>query len=215
MNQLLRTLTLLLSLGLAAGAGAANLKPGHDYELVSPPQPTSAKGKVEVIEFFSYACPHCAHFEPLLEPWVKKLPKDVVFRRIPVIFRPQWKPLARLYLTLEAMGEADRLQTAAFDAVQNHNVLTDEAITAWAKSQGVDEKRFVDMYRSFSVESQLARSQEQLAGYGVRGVPTLIVAGKYRNPSRDEMNPDAPILSPEEILKLTDALIVKARAEQK
>jgi thiol:disulfide interchange protein DsbA len=215
MKMFLRTLAAFFTIGFAAAAGAATLKPGHDYELVSPPQPTLGKGKIEVIEFFSYACPHCAHFEPLLEAWVKKLPKDVVFRRIPVIFRPQWKPLARLYLTLEGIGEADRLQKAAFDAVQNRGVASDDAIKQWALSQGVDAKKFNDMYNSFTVESELARSAEQLSAYGVRGVPTIIVAGKYRNPSRDEMNPDAPILEPADILKLADALIAKARAEQK
>jgi thiol:disulfide interchange protein DsbA len=214
MSQLLRTLTLLLALGFAAGAGAANLRPGHDYELVTPPQPTLGKGKIEVIEFFSYACPHCAHFEPLLESWVKRLPKDVVFRRVPVIFRPQWRPLAQLYLTLDAMGEVGRLQRDAFDAVQNRAVLSDSAIRRWVDSQGVDVKKFDDMYRSFTVESKLARLPEMVTAYGIRGVPALVVAGKYRNPSRDEMNPDAPNLSPEEILRLTDELIAKARAEQ-
>jgi thiol:disulfide interchange protein DsbA len=210
MSQLLRTLTLLFSLSIAAGAGAATLQQGKDYDLVSPPQPTESKGKVEVIEFFSYACPHCAHFEPVLAAWVKKQAKDVVFRRVPVIFRPQWEAPARLYYTLESMGDADNLHGAAFEAIhaQGVNLFSDAAVADWVKTKGVDSKRFADNYSSFSVLSKVQRAKQMTGAYGIQGVPMMVVAGKYRTP-------DNYPGGSEDMLKLVDAIIAKARTEQK
>jgi thiol:disulfide interchange protein DsbA len=217
MKKLLLALigTLALTVACFASSGALALDVDRDFELVNPPQPTEVNGKVEVIEFFSYACPHCADFDPVLAKWVKGLPKTVVFRRVPVVFRPQWEAPALLYLTLEAMGEADRLHSSAFAAVQGQRLLTEPAVTAWAKSQGVDAKKFSDVYHSFTVQSKMQRSKQMVGAYGVRGVPTLVVGGKYRNASRDDDHPNAAVPDHEGLLKVVDGLIAKVRSEQK
>jgi thiol:disulfide interchange protein DsbA len=212
-------LNFLAAAALAAcvgGVGAATLQAGHDYEPVNPPQPTEAKGKIEVIEFFSYACPHCAQFEPLLARWVKALPKDVVFRRVPVTFgREQWSVLARTYYALEGMNAVERSHGAVFDAVHVERAIhmetaakTESSMIDWLAGKGVDRKKFTDLYNSFTVQSQAGRAAQMTGSYGIQGVPSMVVAGKYRTPDGFEGGH-------EELLRLTDALIAKARSEQK
>jgi len=193
----------------ASLAGAQTLQEGRDYSVLAAPQPTEAAGKVEVIEFFSYMCPHCAHFDPSLSKWLKTLPKDVVFKRVPVIFRPQWEPTARLYYTLETLGALDKLHGAAFDAIhaENLNMASDAVVIEWAVRKGIERKAFTDVYGSFAVQSKVTRAKQASGAYGVPGVPALVVAGKYRTAD------NAP--SHEELLGVVDALIAKARKEQK
>jgi thiol:disulfide interchange protein DsbA len=196
---------------LAGLAGAQQaIREGIDYSVLASPQPTE-RGKIEVTEFFSYMCPHCAHFEPVLAPWVKALPKDVVFHRVPVVFRPQWEAPARLYLTLEAMNQVDRLQEAAFNAihVDNSNLSSDAGVTEWAARKGLDARKFSDVYNSFTTQSKLQQSKQATAAYGIDSVPAIVVAGKYRAPT------DKFTGSHEDLLKVVNALIVKARREQK
>jgi thiol:disulfide interchange protein DsbA len=191
-------------------AGAQTLREGRDYTLLTPPQATEP-GKVEVIEFFSYMCPHCAHFEPVLSPWVKALPKDVAFRRVPVVFRPNWESSARLYYALEAMNELDRLHGHVFDAihVDGSNLTTDEAVADWVAKNGLDRKKFTGVYGSFTLQSKVQRAKQTTAAYRIDSVPSLVVAGKYRTP------PENFTGSHEDLLKIVDALIAKARSEQK
>lgn len=180
-SKLFARIGLALLVGICAASAHAAVVAGRDYVPVSPAQQTDAKGKVEVIEFFSYACPHCHAFEPTLEPWIKKLPKDVEFKRIPVIFRDTWGPLAKLYFALEAIGELERLHAAAFDAMHLDNInLSDPSIQAdWVAKKGVDRKKFVDAYNSFSVQSKVNRAQQIAQGYKVSGVPAIAVAGRF------------------------------------
>lgn len=198
---------LLLALS-AGGVSAAELKEGRDYDLVNPIQATE-KGRVEVIEFFSYMCPHCDHFDPTLSKWLKTLPKDVVFHRVPVIFRPQWEAPAKLYYTLEAMGELDRLHAAAFSAIhrENTDLMSDAGVANWAAKKGLDRKKFSDTYNSFTVQSKAQGSKQKQGAYGIQGVPMLVVAGKYRTPDNYSGSFD-------DLLKLIDNLIAKSRAEQ-
>jgi thiol:disulfide interchange protein DsbA len=194
-----------------AGLGQAqDLRAGRDYDALATPQPTEPAGKVEVIEFFSYMCPHCAHFEPVLSKWMKTQPKDVVLRRVPVIFRPQWEAPARLFFTLETLGELERLHVAAFSAIhEGHVDLTTEAAVAdWAAKNGIDRKKFTDVYGSFTLQSKAQRAKQMQGAYGIPGVPTLVIAGKYRTPDNFPG-------SQEDLLKIVDALIVKVRSEQK
>lgn len=195
---------------IAGFAFAQNLREGRDYTLLNPPQPTE-RGKVEVIEFFSYMCPHCAHFEPVLAPWVKALPKDISFQRIPVVYRPQWEAPARLYYTLEALNEVGRLHGAAFDAihVEGSNLSTDAGVAEWAAKKGLDPKKFGDVYNSFTTQSKLQRAKQAVASYRIDSVPSIVVAGKYRAPTETFTG------THEDLLKVVDALIAKARAEQK
>lgn len=194
-----------------AGLGQAqDLRAGRDYDVLATPQPTESVGKVEVTEFFSYMCPHCAHFEPVLAKWAKTQPKDVVLRRVPVIFRPQWEAPARLFFTLEALGELERLHVAAFSAIHAGHIdlTTEAAVTDWAAKNGIDRKKFSDVYGSFALQSKAQRAKQMQGAYGIPGVPMLVVAGKYRTPDNFPG-------SLEDMLKIVDALIVKARSEQK
>ncbi len=174
-------LAALLVLGIANAFGAG--QPGKDYTLIDPPQPTDSAGKIEVIEFFSYACPHCNHLEPVLEAWSHKLPPNVVLRRIPVTFgRTEWVALAKLHFTLEILGKSDELAGKVFHAIhEEHNMLTSpEACADWAAKQGIDRAKFLDAFNSFGVQTKLQRANMKASTYAIDGVPTLIVDGRYK-----------------------------------
>ncbi|MDP1651640.1 MAG: thiol:disulfide interchange protein DsbA/DsbL [Rhodocyclaceae bacterium] len=190
-------------------AGAAELVEGKHFTLLQMQQPTEASGKVEVIEFFSYSCPHCSDFEPLLHAWVKKQPADVTFKKVPAIFRDNWAPGARIFYTLEAMDQLDRLHVAVFNAMikEKVNLNDDKTLFDWVAKQGVDRQKFADIYKSFSIDGKVRRAIEMTQEYGFGGVPVLIVGGKYM---------PAPNLGTYgNMLQVVDALIVKNRAELK
>lgn len=155
---------------------------GTDFIRLERPAPTEAPaGKIEVVEFFGYWCPHCSAFEPTLEQWVKKLPKDVAFKRIPVAFRPDAVPLQRLYYALEAMGLVDQLHARVFTAIhgERQNLTSAQAITDWVVKQGVDKAKFLSQFNSFSATTQAARSTQMMTAYQVEGVPAMGVAGRF------------------------------------
>lgn len=157
-------------------------KKGSDYLDIVPPQPAGSKGKVEVVEFFSYNCSFCYDFETFLKPWVAKLPKDVSFRRVPISFgRPEWAASARLNITLNAMGLSEKLDMVVFDAIHRGRVnFNDEKQrNAWVTAQKVDLKKFNDTWRSFAVDSQFKRSEQMARDYKVLGVPSLAINGRY------------------------------------
>ncbi len=179
--MLKRLITCLIVL-FAAGLAHAQPKAGVEYRELSPAQPTDAAGKIEVIEFFWYGCPHCFNFEPVIEPWTKKLPKDVQFRRVPAIFNDEWAQGARAYYTLEAIGEGVRLHKPLFDAVHQDTrlkIANEAALTEWLGKQGVDTKKFAAAYRSFSVEGKVKRAGQLTQAYKIEGVPAMAVNGKY------------------------------------
>ncbi len=179
--MLKRLITCLIVL-FAAGLAYAQPKAGVEYRELSSAQPTDAAGKIEVIEFFWYGCPHCYNFEPVIEPWVKKLPKNVQFRRVPAIFNAEWEQGARAYYALEAIGEGERLHKPLFDAVHKDTrlkVANEAALTEWLGKQGVDTKKFAAAYRSFSVESKVKRAGQLTQAYKIEGVPAMAVNGKY------------------------------------
>jgi thiol:disulfide interchange protein DsbA len=168
--------------GAALPVCAAPLQQGRDYDPIQPPQPGESAGKIEVLEFFSYGCPHCKDFHPLVMAWAAKLPKDVSFKRVPVTFgRAAWTNLARLYHSLQTSGDLARLDTAVFSAIHEQRVdlYTDKSILAWVKGQGVDTKSFAAAFDSFGVNTQVARDEQLVKNYKVQGVPLLTVAGHY------------------------------------
>jgi protein dithiol oxidoreductase (disulfide-forming) len=178
----LRNFLVGLSIFLIAGFAQAQPVAGVEYRELPAAQPTDSADKIEVIEFFWYGCPHCFNFEPVLEPWVKKLPKDVLFRRIPAIFNDEWAQGARAYYALEAIGEGQRLHKALFDAVHTGSRLkvgNEAAVTEWLGKQGVDTKKFAAAYRSFSVEGKVKRAAQLTQAYKIEGVPAMAVNGKY------------------------------------
>lgn len=166
----------------AAQAQAKAFKDGTDYLTLDKPAPTeAAAGQVEVVEFFWYSCPHCNSFEPQLEAWAKKLPKDVVVRRVPVSFRPDFEPQQRLYYVLEGMGKVDALHKKVFYAihVEKQALNTAALVTAWAEKQGIDKAKFTEMYNSFSVSTKVRKATQLQDIYKVDGVPALGIAGRY------------------------------------
>jgi thiol:disulfide interchange protein DsbA len=181
---------LALSLGLAVGAmsavTAAHASPaapvaGTDYTVLQSPQPVDPTGKIQVIEFFWYGCPHCNEFDPYLEAWVKKQGPDVVFKRVPVAFRDDFIPHSKMYHALDALGLADKLTPAVFNEihVKKNYLLTPEAQATFLATQGVDKKKYMDAYNSFSTQSDLKRDPKLMADYKIDGVPTLAIQGKY------------------------------------
>jgi thiol:disulfide interchange protein DsbA len=165
-----------------AWAQAALFKSGKDFlTLERPVAPDTNAGKVEVIEFFWYSCPHCNAFEPNFAQWVKNAPKDVVVRRIPVSFRDDFAPQQRLFFTIEAMNLMESLHPKVFAAihVEKLPLNTDASILAWAEKQGVDKVKFNETYKSFGVSSKLKRAVQLQNDFKVEGVPSLGVAGRY------------------------------------
>ena len=159
----------------------AAAQPQPPFIELSPPLPTDSKGKIEVVEFFWYECPHCYALEPLLETWIKKLPKDVEFRRMPAMFNERWVISARVYYALEAMGLLDKLHRPLMDAIHKDRLrVTDERqLTEWLQGKGVDVAKFSATLKSFAVESRLKRAQSLVQGSRIDGVPALMVNGQY------------------------------------
>ena len=156
-------------------------KEGADYLILDKIAPTESAGKIEVVEFFWYSCGHCNNFEPLLEEWAKKLPKDVVLRRVPVSFRSDFEPQQRLYYVLEAMNKVDALQKKVFYAihVEKQALNTLPLITDWAEKQGIDKAKFTEAYNSFPVATKARKATLLQDAFKVDGVPALGVGGKY------------------------------------
>lgn len=192
-----------LTLAMPAIAQSA----GVDYTPISPAQPTEDAAKIEVVEFFSYGCPHCADFNPLLAAWVAKLPSDVVFKKVPITFgRAAWANIARLYYTLEVTGDAARLESDIFKAIHQEraNLFEERAITEWVVKKGVDGKKFAETFNSFGVNSKVKRADQMAQAYKVQGVPALAVEGKYMLGGKDF----------NDTLAIADKVIAKARSEK-
>jgi protein dithiol oxidoreductase (disulfide-forming) len=154
---------------------------GFDYRVLPITQPIDAKGKVEVIEFFWYGCPHCYEFEPELKGWIKRQNKDVVFKKVPIAFREELMPHSQLFYALETLGKGDALNDKVMFAMhrENKRLLNENEIADWVAAQGVDRNAFLAAYRSFAVLSK-ARAANQLGNaYRIDGVPTVAVQGKY------------------------------------
>jgi thiol:disulfide interchange protein DsbA len=180
---------------------------GKDYTLISPAQPTEDAGKIEVLEFFSYGCPHCADFNPLVTAWAAKLPSDVVFRKVPITFgRAAWANIAKLYYALKVTGDLDRLESDVFKAIHNDriNLFDEKSLLEWVAKKGVDQKKFAEAFNSFGVMSQVKRGDQMAQAYKIQGVPALAVDGKYLVGGKDF----------NEQLAIADKLIAKARSEK-
>ena len=164
-------------LALPLGANAQQIQYGE----LNPPQPTETVGKIEVIEFFWYGCPHCYSLEPYIEAWMKKLPPDVEFRRVPAVFNSRWALDGAIFYTLESMGLLEKLHRPLFDAIHKSNLRTDNeaALSEWLQKQGVDPKKFMDTMKSFGVQSKLKRAAQQTVAYKIDGTPSMAVAGRY------------------------------------
>lgn len=199
----------LALLGFGGGALAA-LTVGKDYVVLGQPLAVDSGDKVEVTEFFWYGCPHCYDLEPLIEKWVKGLPKDVEFRRQPTIFRDSWAPGAKTFYALEALGQLQRLHGDVFRAMHADriNLVDENVLFDWIAKKGIDRKQFVDTYNSFNVQSKTKRAEQVTRQSKIAGVPAVIVDGKYATSASFTGSHEA-------MLAAVDELIQKARAERK
>ncbi|MFP5419708.1 MAG: thiol:disulfide interchange protein DsbA/DsbL [Gammaproteobacteria bacterium] len=207
-----RTLALFAAAVFSVSAFAASEEAfeGHDYTRLKNAQPVATGKKIEVLEFFWYRCPHCFQLEPGLSAWLKKLPKDAQIRRVPAVFREDWVPGAKIYYTLEQMGQLERLHNKVFDAYHVDSInLNDPAVLGgWIARQGVDRKKFESIYNSFSTQSKVTKGARLSAIYGITGVPAFIIDGKYS--TSVSMARSEPRL-----FDVLDQLIDKARSERK
>ena len=200
--------TAALSLGAASnGASAQGGKPiaGTHYAVVDPRAPVEAPaGKVEVVEFFWYDCPHCYAFEPTLDAWLKRLPKDIAFRRVPVAFDDSFAPQQRLYFALEGMGLVDKLHAKVFAAIHSERSLPKgakgETIAEWVSRQGVDKAKFIEQYNSFTVAAKASRGTQLQNTYKLEGVPALGVGGRFLTDGPMAGNMDKALLVVESLV---------------
>jgi thiol:disulfide interchange protein DsbA len=188
---------------LALPLGAASQQQ-FQYNELNPPIPVESKGKIEVVEFFWYGCIHCYNLEPQLESWLKKLPPDVEFKRIPAVFNERWAHDAAIFYTLEAMGLLDKLHRPLFDAIHKDRLRTDNqaAMSEWLQKQGVDAKKFMDTMRSFGVQSKTRRATQQTIAYKIDGTPAMAVHGRYTISAQQGM------------LQAVDSLVAMARKQK-
>ncbi|MGF6098212.1 thiol:disulfide interchange protein DsbA [Pseudomonas sp. 18175] len=207
-NLILSAALVTVSLfGMTAQAADVPLEAGKTYVELTNPVPVAVPGKIEVVELFWYGCPHCYAFEPTINPWVEKLPKDVNFKRIPAMFGGPWDAHGQLFLTLEAMGVEHKVHNAVFNAIQKEGkrLTKPDEMADFVATQGVDKDKFLATFNSFAIQGQIKQAKELAQKYGVQGVPTMIVNGKYRFDLGSTGGPEAT-------LNVADQLIAKERA---
>jgi len=152
-----------------------------DYREVIPPQPVTTGDKIEVLEFFWYGCPHCASFEPEIEPWRKKLPADVEYKRLPVAFDPSRANHTKIYYALEQLKRLDDMHRKVFNVMHGarKKMLDPDEIADFMAANGIDRKAWMDAFNSFAVATQTNRAAQVWAAYKLEGTPAVAVDGKY------------------------------------
>ena len=195
--------TLLLSAGRAHAQAPVE---GREYSLIQPPQVPANPAKIEVCEFFTYACPHCSAFEPLVGPWSRSLPADVAFRRVPVNFLFNAENFQRTYYALESIGLVESMQPKVFAAVHVERQRLDkpEDIAALVTKNGGDGAKFLAAFKSFSVATSVTKAKKLQADYKIESVPALTIQGRFlTSPSQANGGPQS--------LSVADALIDRVR----
>jgi len=184
MTSLVARLLAPVLLGFAALAANASapFDEGIEYQAIVPPQPTESTGKVEVVELFWYGCPHCYQLEPDLEAWLARKPDNVEFRRVPAVLNRHWALHARAYYAAEVLGAVERIHVPLFKAIheQRRRLNSVDALAAFFVEQGVAEDQFRKAMASFAVELKVKRAQRVSRAYGIEGVPSIVVNGRYR-----------------------------------
>jgi len=174
---------------LAVAPLAARAQRDAPYVELNPPRQVESANKIEVLEFFWYGCIHCYNLEPKIETWLKKLPQDVEFRRVPAVFNERWAHDAAIFYAFDAMGLLDKLHRPFFDAIHRDRLRSDnwQALSAWLQQQGVDPKKFEATVKSFAVQSKTKRAIRLTTDYKIDGTPAMAVHGRYTVPSSEEM----------------------------
>jgi len=182
MNRQRRNLSIALGIAaLAAPLALRAQRPSGNYIALKPELPVDAQGKIEVLEFFWYGCIHCYELEPLLEAWLKKIPPDVQFRRVPAVFNERFARDAALFYALEASGNLERLHRPLFDAIHKDALKTQDgqALGQWLTRNGVDTRKFDEIGKSFTVQSKVRRAAQLSQAYSIEGTPAMAVHGRY------------------------------------
>ena len=199
-------IVMLLAISLLVAPVQAQVE-NQDYQKIVPAQESGTPGKIEVIEFFSYGCPHCYQMQPLITQWATKLPANVVLVKVPVSFgRREWGQLSRAYYTLESLGALPRLDAALFEAIHRDKLplFDEDHLAAWAGEHGVDANKFRSEFNSFNVTTKASRAEQMSRNYKVQGVPYITVDGKYAALGK----------SYEDMLKTARQLIDKSTSEK-
>ncbi len=185
---------------------------GKQYKILNKATaPTVASNKIVVLEFFSYGCPWCYHLEPTLEKWEKTKPENVDFERVPVVFHPNWKNLARAYYALKALGVAEKISPTLFTAVQKQqlNFDNDQDLANFVAKQGIDKQKFLDAYApSPGMDAQMANAANLMRRYKITQIPTIVVGDKYVT-NTSMVNGDD-----QQLIQVVDYLIKKITKEQ-
>ncbi len=176
-------LSLMLLAGLISTAASADPQAGVQFDQVTQQIATDQPAKIEVMEIFWYGCPHCYHMEQPLEAWVKKLPSDVYFKRVPALPNASWAPMAKTFYAMQELGVLEKLHSQLFDAIHKTKTLspTDEAAAMdWViKQGGLDKIKVEKAFKSFATNMQLNKAMQIFKSSGATGVPSLIIDGKY------------------------------------
>jgi len=210
----IKSLSVLAALAIATTVAlTAHAQPVGNPDVVklTLPQPVENDGKIEVLEFFAYGCPHCAALEPKLEVWSKKLPADVKIKRVPGAAPIRGIDSAPIFYTLEAMGLQEKLQQKIFDAANVQNVILGNPATlhSWLEKQGVDIKKYDEIQKSFSIQNKIARAKKMSVDYQIDSVPTVVVNGRFA-----ATTPQGPS-GPDQLFVNVDKLIAEARPSKK
>ena len=195
---------------VAASGAAAAAEPMEDvdYVLIAP-QPGAGGVRIEVIEFFYYGCDSCSRFEPMLARWLKKLPPDVSFRRVPALRRMDWVPLTRSYFALEEAGALDRLHGEVYKAIHERGInLGDSSeLLKWAEMNGLERASFDNVLNSESASAKVQKARDTTVAYAIRATPSMVVDGRY-------LTSGGMLGSLDALLPVVDGLIDKARKER-
>jgi len=177
-----KALLVFLPLLLVFPTVQADFDEGIEYEKVKKVVKTSNPDKVVVTELFWYGCSHCFRFEPYIDRWKANKADDVEFEQVPSVLNPSWTEHARAYFALEAMGVTEKVHKKIFEAlhIQNKRLTSLDTMAAFVAEYGVDEKKFREHYHSFPVDTRVRKSKQKERKYGHRGVPAVIINGKYR-----------------------------------
>lgn len=207
-----KTLAALLLALVAAGAHAqaqSTLELGRDYIRLDPAHAVTSGDKIEVIEFFYYGCPVCYELEPKLSRWYFNAPGSIALRRVPALSSDNWDSFAKLYYTLDAMGAVARLHWPVYDNFHFRGMkLNEEPVMAdWVAHNGLDRQKFIDIYGSPQIQAKLAMTREMMQSYAIKGVPSIVVDGKFLTSARMTGGTS-------ELMQAVEQLVALARKER-
>lgn len=201
---------LLLSLAAAGAQAQSEAKLGRDYIRLDPAHAVASGEKIEVIEFFYYGCPVCYELEPKLSRWSFNAPGSIDLRRVPALSSDNWDNFAKLFFTLEAMGQIARLHWPVYDNFHFNGVkLNEEPVMAtWIANNGLDKRKFTDIYASPPIQAKLAAAREMTRSYDIKGVPSIVIDGKFLTSARMTGGTN-------ELMQVVDQLVELARKERR